>query len=234
MATAREHAYNTTVTTSTSATYCTCGSELERKVGPVELLELLAAHHLAAAYCGMDGSEIDLNFVSREGTGDECHRMDGPAYGFTYTNERGGEGTFVRLGEESHAERISTVVHEVRHRWQFDAAHGLSFATEDAAEADAYAFMDEYAPKIGAQMSELTDKAAEWVKTAETGAPCSTSTSGLSTPWRRSMRRRRISPSWTPIGLGPAVDTIRAWSTWEGGPCTSFGLAEHSFNVYRR
>jgi hypothetical protein len=166
MAKAHEHTYETTVTTSTPETYCTCGSELERKVGPVELLELLAAHHLAAAYCGMKGSDIDLNFVSRSGTGSECHRMDGPAYGFTYTNESGGEGTFVRLGEESHTERISTVVHEVRHRWQFDAAHGLSFATEDAAEADAYAFMDEYAPKIGAQVSELADEAAEWVKTA--------------------------------------------------------------------
>jgi len=158
--------YGTTVTRSTDATYCTCGSELQRKVGPVELLELLAAHHLAAAYCGMDGSEIDLNFVSREGTGGECHRIDGPAYGFTYTNERGGEGTFVRLGEEGHSERVATVVHEVRHRWQFDAARDLSFATEDAAEADAYAFMDEYAPKIGAQVSELADKAAEWIKTA--------------------------------------------------------------------
>ena len=164
------HRYDTTVRKAPrSETYCTVGSELEREVQPLELLELLAAHHLAAAYCGMEGSDIDLNFVSRSGTGSECHELTKPAYGFTYTNDRGEEGTFVRVGDDrDHAERIQTVAHEVRHRWQFDADHGFRFDTEKKAERDAYGFMNDYAVTIAEQARPLTDKAAEWTLEAHT------------------------------------------------------------------
>lgn len=144
--------YDTTVTSAPrKETYCELGEDLPDRVDALDYLEMLAAHHLAAALCGMDGRKISLHLVSREAGGQKgkaCHRL-GPSHGFMYPKKR---ATYINV-ENPRRKRINVILHETRHCWQLQTEHEFDFSTSKAQEADARGFADRYEPKV----SRLTE-----------------------------------------------------------------------------